>query len=363
MRVHAFISVWLIAATALAVSRTDAASLTAKGVASMEAGEFEAALRHLDAASTAAGDDATLARVHLLRAQCFAALRDFAKVEAALGRALEYDPDVIADAQRTPPRVVTLLEAVRKKARGVLRVHGEGSGHVFADGKPIGSPPMEVSLPIGKTRIEVRDPGGRVVQGAELILRPNRPTDFAVAPFEWAPAPEPPPEPKLTAQAPPPPEPPPPPPVPKPQATPSPVSTTAESKHEPPPSLGWTAEGRAYWDPGWGASLEAGGGLGGRHWRATVDATFGAAFGLTARGAVTFPDLVGPVGLYASADVPVFFYQQIGVGLGGSVGIGVTLISHLEVFAEGAGRWFVMGPSNFRNGYLLAAAGFRWRPE
>jgi hypothetical protein len=356
----AMVSVLLAAPTARGGPRADTASLTAKGVASMEAGEFEAALRHLDAAAASGGDDTETARIHLLRARCFAALRDFAKVEAALGRALEYDPEVSLDPERTPPRLVALLDQIRKRLQGTLRVSADASARVLADGKLLGSPPFEASLPIGRARIEVRDREGHLALETEVVVRPNRPTELFV------PEPQPKPsEPKLSAQAPPsgPPVPQPVPPA-QVQANTTPaLPPDAEAGHQQPSGLGWTAEGRALLDPGWGVAFEAGGGVGGRHWRATLDATFGAAFGLTARGTATFPDLIGPAGFYVSADVPVFLYEPVGVGLGGSVGVGVKLVQRLEVFIEGAGRWFVSGPSDFKTGYLLVAAGVRWRPD
>ena len=81
-------------------------------------GEFEAALKAAgDAAATETRDERTLGRIHLLRAQCYAALRDAdARSEAALSEALEHDPEAALDPERVDPALVQQLEDLRAAA-------------------------------------------------------------------------------------------------------------------------------------------------------------------------------------------------------------------------------------------------------
>ncbi|HET9452172.1 MAG TPA: hypothetical protein VFO83_14885, partial [Aggregicoccus sp.] len=85
-------------------------------------GEFEAALKLLDRAATDTRDERTLGRIHLLRAQCYAALRDAELSEAALHEALEHDPEAALDPERVDPALVQQLEDLRARTRGELRV-------------------------------------------------------------------------------------------------------------------------------------------------------------------------------------------------------------------------------------------------
>jgi hypothetical protein len=137
-------------------------------------GEVEASLRVLDAAAAEGGDDATLERVHLLRARCFAARQDFGHAEEAFALALESNPEAALDPTRVDPTVVKLLDATRARLQGTVAVASHPAGaEVTVDGQPAGAAPLSLPLGVGRHRLEVRWPEGGLA-AAEVQVRPRR---------------------------------------------------------------------------------------------------------------------------------------------------------------------------------------------
>lgn len=137
-------------------------------------GDFDAALKMLDAAAAEGGDAPTLEKVHLLRAQCLAARQDFARAEEAFANALEANPDVTLDPSRVDPTVVKLLESVRARLTGSLVVGSTPPGAtLLLDGKGAGVTPQTLAVPAGKHRLEARW-GEGPLQALDLQVRPRR---------------------------------------------------------------------------------------------------------------------------------------------------------------------------------------------
>lgn len=139
-------------------------------------GDFDAALKMLDAAAIDGGDPATLEKVQLLRAQCLAARQDFARAEEAFALALDANPETTLDPTRVDPTVVRLLESVRARLTGTLVVGSTPPGALLMlDGKEIGPAPQTIAAPAGKHKVEARW-GEGVAQSLELQVRPRRET-------------------------------------------------------------------------------------------------------------------------------------------------------------------------------------------
>ena len=139
-------------------------------------GDFDAALKMLDAAAIDGGDPATLEKVQLLRAQCLAARQDFARAEEAFALALDANPETTLDPTRVDPTVVRLLESVRARLTGTLVVGSTPPGALLMlDGKEIGPAPQTIAAPAGKHKVEARW-GQGALQTLELQVRPRRET-------------------------------------------------------------------------------------------------------------------------------------------------------------------------------------------
>src|SRR4051812_40883460 len=84
-------------------------------------GDYDGALKLLDPMQEAS-DTATLEKVQLLRAQCFAAQQNFARAEDAFTQALEANPEASLDPARVDPSVVKVLDSLRARLSGELVV-------------------------------------------------------------------------------------------------------------------------------------------------------------------------------------------------------------------------------------------------
>jgi tetratricopeptide (TPR) repeat protein len=156
-------------------ARTDVPKLE-QGQKLFNQGDFDAALKMLDAAAIEGGDPATLEKVQLLRAQCLAARQDFARAEEAFALALDANPETTLDPTRVDPTVVRLLESVRARLTGSLVLNSTPPGAiVLLDGKEIGAAPQTVAAPAGKHKLEARW-GEGPLQTLELQVRPRRET-------------------------------------------------------------------------------------------------------------------------------------------------------------------------------------------
>jgi hypothetical protein len=137
-------------------------------------GDFDGALKMLDAAAVDGGEPATMEKVQLLRAQCLAARQDFARAEDAFALALEANPDTTLDPTRVDPTVVRLLESVRARLTGSLIVGSTPPGAtLLLDGKAAGVAPQTIAVPAGKHKLEARW-GEGLLQAVEFQVRPRR---------------------------------------------------------------------------------------------------------------------------------------------------------------------------------------------
>ncbi len=137
-------------------------------------GDIDAALKMLDAAAADGGEPAVMEKVHLLRAQSFAARQDFVRAEEAFALALEANPDVALDPARVDPTVVKLLESVRSRLTGTLVVNSTPVGAtVLLDGRAAGLAPLTLTPVVGKHKLEAQW-GDGPRQAIELQVRPRR---------------------------------------------------------------------------------------------------------------------------------------------------------------------------------------------
>ena len=138
-------------------------------------GDFDGALKMLDAAAAEGGDATTLEKVQLLRAQCLAARQDFARAEEAFALALEANPDTTLDPTRVDPTVVKLLESVRTRLTGSLIIGSTPPGAtLLLDGKAAGVAPQTIAVPAGKHKLEARWGEEGALQALEFQVRPRR---------------------------------------------------------------------------------------------------------------------------------------------------------------------------------------------
>lgn len=145
-----------------------------QGVRAFNLGDFEAALKALDAAAAEGGDAATLEKVHLLRAQCFAARQDYARAEEAFALALDANPDATLDPTRVDPTVVKVLDSVRARLTGTLVAGSTPAGAtLLVDGKSAGVAPLTMALPVGKHHVEAKWGDGEL-KGIDVQVRPKR---------------------------------------------------------------------------------------------------------------------------------------------------------------------------------------------
>ena len=139
-------------------------------------GDFDGALKMLDAAAIDGGDPATMEKVQLLRAQCLAARQDFARAEDAFALALDANPETSLDPARVDPTVVKILESVRARLTGSLAVGSNPAGATLVlDGKPVGAAPQTLPVPAGRHKLEAKW-GEGASQVVELQVRPRRET-------------------------------------------------------------------------------------------------------------------------------------------------------------------------------------------
>lgn len=321
------VGLWLWAGAALPAPAPSAEKSYAAGRAAFGDGDFDGALRHLDRAAKNATDEALLARIHLARGECYAALQDYAQVEAAFAEALAHDPEAKLDPAQVLPAVVSLLDGLRDRLRGDLSVTAEPAGSALTlDGRPLGVAPFTGKVPIGRHRLEARRANGKVLATGDVVVHLRKPQSIRLQPI---------------------PEPPPPPPV-----VVAPVREGAGAR--------LLVDVRLNFDPQGGLSIEAGAGAGARNWLAFASFTAGALPGVTLRGGVRLPELLGPVGAYATLDGVLFIGQPLFPGIGGALGVSWQATGWLEPYAEASGR--LMAPSErFQSRYVLLAAGLRLR--
>jgi hypothetical protein len=157
-------------------------------------GQFERALKilgHPDPARTK-GPDA--ARVHLLRAQCYAALRQHGQMEAALKDALASDPRAAYDADSVSPDLVEALEELRGELKGHLSIGADIPGWLArVDGRPFGPVPLQVEIKAGEHSVTLTDPDGQRTLEQKAVVTAGEQAevsfDTSLAPAAETPAP------------------------------------------------------------------------------------------------------------------------------------------------------------------------------
>lgn len=135
-------------------------------------GDFDGALKLLDAAE--GGDAKVMEKVHLLRAQSYAARQEFVRAEEAFAQALEANPDAALDPARVDPTVVKLLESVRARLKGTVIINSTPPGAtVIFDGRAAGLAPLTLTPTVGRHTLEAQW-GDGPKQKLELQVHPTR---------------------------------------------------------------------------------------------------------------------------------------------------------------------------------------------
>jgi hypothetical protein len=300
--------------------------------AEFKGGEFQRALRTLDAAASQPAPDRLLSEIHLLRGQCFAALQDFPAAEVAFGKALEHDPEASLDPAKVDPKVVRMVDNLRLVMQGDLRVRTRPTGaSVKLDGKPLGAAPVRASVPIGRHSLEASAQGGKKSALEEVVIHSLRVTEVDLALKEGGTTP------KVDAPA---------------------APSSARSPYRPFGDL------RTVLAPGSSHDVfgfEVGGGFEYEFLRASLHANLYPSFGLTPRAALSVP-VVDPTHVYVSVEVPFLFSSPFAFGLGGAGGVEYRFTRVVGAFAEIGVRHFFTGtPPDADPNRLIIEAGLRLR--
>lgn len=163
-------------------------------------GDFDKALKTLDAAVKKTSDSTQLARLQLARGQCLVALGKLDKAGQAFSAALAKDPTIELDATRASPDAMDVFEKARSTLKGTvtIKLSGGAQGEVRVDGRAMGPAPLTIELPAGPHRVEARAKDGRST-GEDVKVVPLRIMEVVLA---LPPAGEKPPEPLATKDAP-----------------------------------------------------------------------------------------------------------------------------------------------------------------
>lgn len=297
------------------------------GQAEFNRGDFLGALRTLESAIPETSDERTLAKIHLLRGQCYAARQDFAAAEQAFALALENDPEVSLDPAKVDPTLVRMLDGLRNRLRGELRVRADRAGaQVALDGKVLGPVPLRSSVPIGRHTVEAKTADGSYATSREVVVRLKRPTEVA-----------------LQLQ---------------------PVRSSARSESASSPSREEVvlpfADLRAPLDPFASRPLgfEVGGGIEYLHWRAAAGAILYPEFGLALRGALSVP-LEDRFNGYVSLEIPIIFAGTTAFALGGAGGVEYEVNRWFVPFLEVGVRHFFTGAGDADPNRFVLQMGIR----
>lgn len=288
-------------------------------------GDYSAALKALDAAALEGAD---LEKVQLLRAQCFAAQQDFGRAEEAFALALEANPEASLDPARVDPSVVKVLDGLRQRTRGTVKVTSTPPGaQVFVDGKESGVAPVDVVTGIGRHKVEAKWPGGATAPG-EVLVRGRRETYLVLVQ--------------------------------------GPVVATGPANPEPPDQTGFGihpfADVRGILETGGGiyGAMEIGGGIELKYFRAGVHLRLVPNFGATVRAALVVP-VIDKLSAFVEGEVPMIFGSSIAVGLGANGGAEWHLFKFIGVFLQVGGRHFFDNPIFINNDRFEGTLGVRLR--
>jgi hypothetical protein len=285
-------------------------------------GDFQGALNTLDSAATQASDEKLLAKIHLLRGQCFAAAQNFVAADAAFAKALEHDPEASLDAGKVDPTVVSMVESLRTQMRGDLRIQTDPRGAtVSIDGRPAGISPLTVPVSIGRHVVEAKSPDGKLSWREEVVVRVKKTTTAKLTLREGG------------------------------------KEGRRWSEQSKP-----TADLRLLLQPTAGNffGIEIGGGFEHQFLRLTLHASLYPNFGLTPRVALAAP-VADRTDIYLSFEIPTIFASPTLFGLGGSGGVEYKLSRWLGVFVEVGVRHFFTGGITSSPNRLTVQPGLRLR--
>ena len=306
-------------------------SRLAQGQAEFNRGNFAPALKHLDAAAAESNDDATAAKIHLLRGQAFAAQQQFDDAEAAFARALAHDPEASLDPSRVDPKLVRMLDDLRDRTKAEVSIRTSVPGAaVKIDGQYVGQSPVTTQLSIGRHSVEAATPDGQRVGKAEIVVRPNRALEV---PLSLEQVRDPPPKDKASAT---------------------------------PAALSWRngfVDLRANWNPfplpGDGA-FEVGAGIEQAIFRGGLHLRLFPAFGLIPRGALHVP-ITDAVDGTVELELPFIFTDRgVEAGLGAAGGAEYMVTKWIGLFGQVGFRYnFIVARSQQSQLYLQAGLRIR----
>lgn len=300
----------------------------AQGQAEFNRGNFTAALKHLDAAATEQNDDATSAKLHLLRGQALAAQQNYEEAETAFAKALSYDPEVSLDPSRVDPKLVRMLDDLRDRTKTEVHVRTSVPGAaVKIDGQFVGESPVTTELSLGRHKVEATSPDGKRKGSAEVVVRPNRVLEVPLS-----------------------------------------LEEVREERGDPPPpsalsALHGVADLRLNWNPfplpGDGG-FEVGGGVEAEYWRAGLHFRLFPRFGVTPRGALHIP-VTNQVEAVVELELPFLLAGRgVEVGLGAAGGAEWMLNKWIGFFGQVGFRYnFVVQFSAQSQLYLQGGIRFR----
>lgn len=299
----------------------------AQGQAEFARGNFAGALKLLDAAAAEGNDDSTTAKIHLLRGQCFAAQQQFDDAEVAFSKALAHDPESSLDPSRVDPKLVRMLDDLRERTRTDVNVRASVPGAaVKIDGQYVGTSPVSAELSVGRHKFEALSPDGKRSGRTEVVIRPNRVVEVAIA-----------------------------------------LEDNREPPKEPPPPQAMMhafADLRLVWNPALplpgSGGLEAGGGVEHDFWRAGLHFRLFPSFGVTPRGALHIPIISKWDGVL-EAELPFIFTRNgLEVGFGAAAGAEWMLNKWIGFFGQVGFRYnFIVVFSEQSQLYLEGGVRFR----
>lgn len=291
-------------------------------------GDFDKVLSLLDGVMNDARDETLIEKAQLLRAQAFAATRQYAKAETALVLALEANPLASLDGSKVDPSLVQMLEGLRERLRGTVRIEVEPAGAALeVDGQALPAGQLHLALRVGRHDVVARW-GGRETT-TQVLVRP-RATTFL----------------KMVGGG----------------------TASADG-----PSTRWWvhpyAEARGAVEvPGVEGGGEIGTGAEFQYGRVGVRLRAFPVFGVAPVAAVSFPVVKnGSVSLlvYAEAALPVVFRQAgPSLALEGSAGLEFLPATWLGIFAQAGGRHYFVKPQSNVLTQATIQGGVRFRlPE
>lgn len=311
-----------------------AASLTAAQSA-FDRGEFDEALRQLAPLVTTLPQGPELGAVHLLRGQCFAALRQNAQVETAFTLALMNDPEAKLDANRVSPELVQTLSALALRLSGRLTLAPKNlqpGDLLWLDGERVD--PGARSSSIGRREVSVQREG-KVVWQQSVLVRPGQTTVVDAA----LPLPD--------------------------------TAVVAPSAEEPPriedrrPETNaerspFSVMARLRIDPTRGVAFDLGAELTFGYLRLAVMASRGQFWGGAFRPSfvLRFNDRVA-ASVFAEAGV--FASSPVSVSLGAGLAADFRIALGFELFVDAGGFYAPLVPAGVRQGYALIGVGARYR--